>query len=380
MTRIEEIEARKAEIREIIADESADVNLDELTEEVRSLNAEVETIKETAAKADELRSLVAKGEGEIVEAAEIIEERKEPEKMEIRNTPEYINAYANYIKTGRDNECRALVTDMNSGSVPVPELVDEFVRTAWDRDEITRRVRKAYLKGIVKVGFEASATGAVIHDEGDEAPSEETLTLGIVTMVPATIKKWISITTEVEALTGEAFLRYIYEELTYQIAKKLAAEIVHNIATSPAASNSSQPGVPTIEVASPALDTVAQALAKLSDEASDPVVIMNRNTYAAFKTMQYAANFPVDPFEGLPVLFNSAVPDIADSGSGAPYMIVGDLYNGYLVNFPEGEEVRTIRDDYSLAEADLIKIVGRLLAGHGVVAPNAFVNVIADDK
>ena len=37
---------------------------------------------------------------------------------------------------------------------------------------------------------------------------------------PVSIKKWISISDEVVDLRGEAFLRYIYDEITYRIAKK----------------------------------------------------------------------------------------------------------------------------------------------------------------
>ena len=52
--------------------------------------------------------------------------------MEIRNSKEYINAYAEYIKTGDDRECRALLTEnVGTGTVPVPEIVYDIVKTAW---------------------------------------------------------------------------------------------------------------------------------------------------------------------------------------------------------------------------------------------------------
>ena len=40
--------------------------------------------------------------------SEPIEKEKNMDNTEIRNSEAYINAYANYIKTGRDDECRAL--------------------------------------------------------------------------------------------------------------------------------------------------------------------------------------------------------------------------------------------------------------------------------
>lgn len=41
---------------------------------------------------------------------------------EVRATDEYLNAYAKYIKTGKDAECRALLTEAVEGVVPVPLL------------------------------------------------------------------------------------------------------------------------------------------------------------------------------------------------------------------------------------------------------------------
>ena len=50
--------------------------------------------------------------------------------LEIRQSAEYIDAYANYIKTGDATECRALLTENASGRVAVPELVEGIVKTA----------------------------------------------------------------------------------------------------------------------------------------------------------------------------------------------------------------------------------------------------------
>ena len=142
---------------------------------------------------------------------------------EIRNTQEYIDAFAKYIKTGSDKECRVLLTENVSGTVPVPEIVEGRVRTAWERDGITALVRKTYLKGNLKIGFEISGDAAVVHTEAaNSAVTEESLVLGIVELVPASIKKWISFSDEVLDMSSSEFLDYIYDELTYRIAKKAA--------------------------------------------------------------------------------------------------------------------------------------------------------------
>ena len=351
--------------------DAPEADLDALEAEVRAINDEIENRKQAEQRKTDLRAAVANGAGEVTNKP--IEEEHKMTVEEIRKSNEYINAYAEYIKSGNDKECRALLTENASGVLPVPALVDEIVRTAWDNDQILRRVRRTFFKGNLKVAFERSATAAAVHTEGTSAPSEESLVLGIVTMIPANIKKWIRISDEAVAMGGEAFLRYIYDELTYQIIKKLAAEVVNDIKGADTTHGSTAVGIPKVNAA-PALGTIASAMGYLTDEATDNVVIINRLSWSAFKAAQYAGNFSVDPFEGLTVLFSDALPAYASADDNAVYAIVGDL-KGAQVNFPEGDGVVIKWDDLSEAEADLVKVVGRQYAAHAVTAPGRFVNI-----
>ena len=372
--RIDEIESRKAEIRGIL-DSSEEFDIDALTEEVRALDAEKAEIEERAAKEAELRTAVAPSVIEEIEQNEQKEERT-MENIEVRNSKEYIDAFAEYLKSGEDKECRALLTENVSGRVPVPELVYDIVKTAWEKEGIMSLVKKSYLKGNLKVGFEMSSSDAIIHTEGQNAGSEETLVLGIVELVPASIKKWITVSDEAIDMRGEEFIRYIYDELTYRIAKKAADQLVATIIAAPAANTQTSPGVPVVTASSIALGTIASAIANLSDEAANPVVIMNKQTLAAFKTAQYAASYPVDPFEGCPVVFNNSMTAFSAASTGDTYAIVGDLGQGALANFPNGDEITIKMDELSLAEKDLVKFVGREYVGLGIVAPGAFVKVV----
>ena len=240
-------------------------------------------------------------------------------------------------------------------------------------------VRKTYIRGNLKVGFELSATAATVHTESTSAVAEETLRIGVVEMVPASIKKWISISDEVMDLAGEEFLDYIYDELTYQIAKKAQAELIAKI-TALTGSATTQAVAVGIVAGSPSIGIVAEALGSLSDEATNPVIVMNKGTWAQFKAAQYAGSFNVDPFEGLPVHFDSSLPAYTSStatlASGTAYMIVGDFGQGALANFPNGDEIRIKFDDTSLAEKDLVKIVGREYVGLGVVADHCFAKIV----
>lgn len=379
---LEEIEARRAELVErsnAITDEAmscAD------TERLEALDREADAIAEERTKLREREEAINKAaEERAAQIADVINHgtesrhiNMEDNTMEIRNTKEYINAYAEYIKKGDDTECRALLSTnaATGGTVAVPELVEEIVRTAWERDGIIAKVRKTYLQGNVKVGFEASADGAQIHAESADTPAtEQSLVLGTVEIKPVSIKKWISISDEVYDLRGEAFLRYIYDELVYHIAKKAADTLVTTIAGLPQTSSASAPAAAKVTSA-PAVGTIAQAIALLSDEAANPVVIMNKATWGAFKSAAYAAQYGVDPFEGCEVLFNNTLPAYSTASAGAVYAIVGDLEVGALANFPNGEDIDLKFDDLSQAEYDLIRIIGRQFVGLGAVAPNAF--------
>lgn len=372
---IEQIEARSAELSEML-NEAGNEQLD-------AIQTEIEAIEERRAQIRaEIEQRKADMSAVINNAGTVIETKKsEDEKMEARNSAEYINAYADYIKTGNDMECRKLTstndtTPNGTGSVPIPELVYDIVKTAWEKEGIMALVRKSYLKGNLKVGFEISSSEAAIHEEGAAAVDEESLVLGIVEMVPKSIKKWISISDEVYDLRGEEFLRYIYDELAYRIAKKAADTMIAKIEACGTVSTTTCPSVPKYTAASAALGDVAQAMAMLSDEAASPVIIMNKRTWGTYKALQAAGNYGYDPFEGLPVIFNNTITAYAAATTGVTYAIVGDLGHGALANFPNGEGIDFKFDEMSRKKEDLIEVLGREFVALAVVAPDAFVKIV----
>lgn len=374
---IEQLEERKTElVAEIDGCEEME-KLEELRSNIEAIKAEMESRAQIEAEKAEIRSAVANNEVPVVEVQTFTEERAEVKNMEeVRNSREYVEAYANYIKTGNEEEVRSLLTtNATNGTVAIPDMVYDIVKTAWSKEGIIARVKKAYIKGNLKVGFEISATGAVIHTEGGDAVTEETLILGTVTLVPKSIKKWISISDEAMDLRGEAFLQYIYDELAYQIAKKAADEVVAAIEACGTQSTSTSVGVPVVEATAISVDLVAQALGQLSDEANNPVVMMNKATWSAFKAVQYANGYSVDPFEGLDVVFNNTIKSFAAASSGDTFAIVGDLGQGALINLPNGEGIEFKFDDKTDMTKDLVRVLGREYIGIGIVGPNSFVKI-----
>ena len=374
MTRLEEIEARKVEIKSEVESTEEVEKLEELNKEVDALNEEAEQITETQEQEEVAETLEEQPEVKAMAKEVSIEVKKEENNMETRNTQEYINAYAEYIKSGKDEEVRSLLTENVSGTIAVPEFVLDEVKTAWDNNELLSLVRKTNVKGNLKVQFEISGSDAVVHTEGAYAVDEEELVEGIVELTPVSIKKWISISDEVMDLRGESFLRYIYNELTYRIAKKAADELIGKITTLTDTASSSAPAVGVITKA-PALGTIAEAVANLSDEATNPTIVMNKLTYAAFKAAQYAGSYSVDPFEGLKVVFNNSLPAYSSANTNDIYAIVGDFGYGAIANFPAGEGIEIKIDELSRKKEDLVEILGREYVGLGVVANKAFVQI-----
>lgn len=337
--------------------ESLNAEIDAIEERKRALTAELEE-KRAAVKA------VAEGAGKEIE---VRKEEPKMSNMEIRNSSEYVEAFAKYIKTGDAKECRSLLTENVSGVVPVPEFVGEIVAKRLEASPILSRVRKMNAGGNVKVGFEISAPAAAAHTEGGAAVSEEALTLGIVTLVPTTYKKFVQISDEaLDSMSGEAYLRYIYDEVARGIIKAEENAVVAAILAAPQTATATAPAVAKTGQAAGAITDFVDARALLSSAAEDLVIICTPADYATYRGLQMAANYGVDPFDGLEVLFND--------NATAP--IIGDL-SGVMANFPKGEAVEFKYDDKTLMTSDIVKVLGRQPAAIEVVGNKFFAKVSA---
>lgn len=365
MTNEELLERRAAIATEIDAPEA---DLDALEAEARAINEALETRKAAETKRNEIRSAVAHGEGKVADKIER-EERKTMTMQELRESRDYINAYANYIKSGDDSECRALLTENVEsplvGNVPVPVIVEGIIADALRESRIMSRVRKTYAKGNVKVGFEASAPIAEAHAEGGDPQAEEDLVLGIVTLVPETLKKWVSISDEaLDTMSGEALLQYVYSEIARKIIKAEEKMVVDAILAAPAAATATAPAVAVETISAPGLADFINARALLTSEAEDLVIIMTPADYAAYKALAISAGFAFDPFEGIEVLFSDY----------ATLPIIGDL-SGVLANYPNGDSVQFKFDDRTLMTSDLVRVLGRKPVAVAVVGNFFFAKI-----
>lgn len=361
---IEELEARKAEIGEAI--EQPDANLDELETEVRAINEEIEARKQAESQRAEIRNAVATGDGDVIEKiTETTEERKMDVK-EIRNSAAYIEAFAKYVKTNDESECRALLSDnVSGGVVPVPDFVGGIVADRLRESKILSRVRRMNAAGNVKVGFEIDAPAAGVDTEGESAVAEEALSLGIVELIPKTYKKWVSISDEaLDSMSGQAYLEYIYDEVARGIIKARENAVVAAILAAPQTATASTPAVAKTGSAAGAITDFVNARALLSSAAEDIVIICTPAQYAQYRGLQMAANYGVDPFDGLEVLFNDT--------ATAP--LIGDL-SGVLENLPKGDSIEFKYDDRTRMKQDLVDVLGRQPSAIGVVGNKFFAKV-----
>ena len=374
---MEQIETRTAELKAEIDNADAE-KLDQLNAELDAIETRKKEIEMETRK--ENMKAVAEGAGQVIAAAPAKEERT---LESVKSSDAYVEAWANYIKTGEDKECRALLTDLVSGgTVPTPTLIDNYIATAWDRAGLVSRVRKTNIKGTAKYPFEYSATGASIHVEGTDAPVEEELVLGAVEVAPQMLKKWITISDEVLALKGADFLDYIYNEIEFRILALADQVIVSKINAAPAAATPTAAGVRSLTPEALDAFTIFNALAELSSEARNPVAIMNKQTYFnQFMSLKDLSNRPIYDIvsaNGKPTYYINGIEVIFDNtlatGTNAE-VIVGDL-DGIILNLPDGDGVSFVTDPYSLAEKDLVKIVGKMYAGIGVVRDGYFCKVV----
>lgn len=356
-------------------------DLDQLSGMLDKIDERAAALKDNVQKRAKLLARVATGEeGETVRSGRA-QKTGEEEPVDVRASMEYKKAFLRALKSGSDRECRALLsTNATDGSgitgyVPVPTYLEDEIKTAWENHQLLGLVKHSYMKGNVKIGFELSATGADIHLEGTEAPEEEEVELGVLEIRANNIKKWITVSDEALEGTTVQTMNYLLKEISHKIVERAEEIVIAKINAAPVASTSTSVAVAESSVASLDVDTVTMAVAELSGSAQDLRIILNRRTEAALKATAKKAHYGVDPFDGITRVHTDKLKSFAQASSGDTVMIIGDLGRGMQANFPNGDTVMIKTDNLSLANKDLVKLIGRQFVGIEVVAENHIVRV-----
>lgn len=391
--------ARKNEIASLIEEkratfEKSDVETrDALLKDVEELEKEAKGIDTQVQELEELRSTLANQEERMGLMGNVsptkVEERKNVE--DEFDTKEYRHAWVDYIKTGSKEALKQLRAGVYTGlsNVPVPTIFQSYVETAWEKfGKFSRYVTKSFVKGWLSIPTEASADGAVVHDEGGDAPNEEAITLGLIEIKPAMIKKWISLTDEIMAMTDDEFMRYIADELVYRVVLKLDEGIIKGALDTNGKGVVGILGNTNTNAVSSELsfNVVNEALATLNTF-DNILVAMNQKTF--FKNFMGLTDLQGRPIYqvatdnagkpryfvgGLPVEFTNALPAYDSANAGDAYIVVGN-FAGYRLNLPNGDGVDTMVDPYTLATEDKVRMIGKIYAGGNVAKLGHFAEI-----
>lgn len=363
-----DLEKRSLEIAEEVKTAESDA-LDAMSEELDAIEERKAIIKAEAEEKRAAMEEVLSGKGETIEEKQ--EERKTMDNIEIRKSAEYLDAWVENLKGRANEEQRTLLTTNagENGTIAVPTYVEDRIETAWESNEIVRRAKKSYFKGNLKVGYEASAEGAQLHPEGSAAVTEEALEIAFVELIGVTFKKMVKYSTEVLDMKGEAFVDYIVDEIEYQMAKTIGDSCIT------AAGTVSAPLKQIYTAAGASLTTadIVGAEGMLAGDAN-PVLITTRATAAALKAAVLSAGYGYDPFDGMEVVYVDAA--ALTVGGQAFLGVVADL-SAWQINFPNGDDVKFVFDEYTDAPSDIVRVIGRVMAGIGVVAPHKTVFIVS---
>ena len=220
MTRKEEIEARKVEIREEVESTEDIEKVEELEKEVDALNEEAEQIENQ--EKDE------KTADEMEEKKSVVKEVKmEERKMESKK--EYRDIYLSSLLGKELNEEERSILVAEDGAIPTETqntIFEKVVKKAPMLDEITL----LNVKGNVSFYVEGTRTDAADHTEG-EAITESEVPLIKVDLAGTEIVKLVTISDTVKTMSISAFENWLTDMLSDSIANAIETKILNKIET-----------------------------------------------------------------------------------------------------------------------------------------------------
>ncbi len=233
----EEIEARKAEINEILNGEG-EFDLDALEAEVRELNQKDEELKRAAALEAETRAAVAAGAGTVIKEFKESEERKMPYTTESK---EYRDGF---LKSMLDMELSAeernaisfvaTTTDATYGSGNV--LPRTMLNQIWDLIEDQHSIlgditmyRTGTILEVAKRTEISQGDAKTVNENA--ANDDEVNTFAKVTLAGKDFSKHVNISYAMAKMSIDAFEAFLTNEIADRIGAALAADVVAQVKT-----------------------------------------------------------------------------------------------------------------------------------------------------
>lgn len=218
--RLQEIEARKLEIRKLLESDDKNVDLKTLEEELRTLETEKQDIEKRKTLADSIQAGTV--QTKTIDKFQISEQRnlEDMERDTIFSIPEYRSAYLKRLqgKELTDVEKRALTTAANSAGAAVPTAtMDMIVDKLRQTSVLFPRINVSYVPGNLSLVVANAKNAAAWKTEGIDGTSADDTVIK-VTLSGYELIKLVEISAAATAMTIDAFEQYITTEIGRQMS------------------------------------------------------------------------------------------------------------------------------------------------------------------
>ena len=336
MTRLEEIEARMAQIKVELDDPEAD--LDALESEVRSLTDERKAILDTAEARQKKLDDIARGIGVVEERNIITKENKIMERTFAVDTAEYRDAWLKNLQgKALDAEERAAIT----ASAAIPQITANKIKGKMELYPLLNAVDVMYLPGTVVIPVEGTVNDASIVAMGSAA-TDSAASLASISLNTYKIIKTIEITADVQAMAIDAFEGWLVNRLANKIYRFVTKMVAAGSGSSQPTGLTSVASSKTYTKAAITYSDIMNIIADLKSEyAPNAAFVMSRATFFGnvLKIMDNSNDPIVVKDVQAPAKYNIlGYPVIIEDEVGTD-IIFGDLKEGYVFNFGAGVSV-----------------------------------------
>lgn len=369
--RMREIEARKAELRAMLEGDG-EVNLDEITTELRALTTEYENL-ETRKK-----TLEGLNDGSIPAREVTSPAARSADELDLER--EYRSAWLKNVRNLEltDAEKRAITTATSSAGAAVPTATrNKIIEKVKQYCPLLDKIDLLRVPGIVKVPAEGTTADAAVHSEGATITADDDTLLN-VTLSGYEVTKLITISKSVEKMAIDAFEDWLSNKLARKISDKINKLILLGSGT-----NEAQ-GINAITWGATNSVTVAKTASLTSANVQAAVALLNEGYDSGAEWLVSKSTFFTDfhplmnnskdniitedhgvyRIMGYPVSMNDNVP--------AHEAILGNIYRGYLGNMPEDI---TITSQFVTRE-NAFDFLGCAIFDGKVQAVEAFVKIV----
>jgi HK97 family phage major capsid protein len=308
-------------------------------------------------------------------------------------TREYEQAWAAAILTGHQGEARSLLSTSSHNLLTPKTLADEIADVVKKGGNIVSLCSQTSIKGQTEYPIATSYTDPVLHNEtGADSKVEKEITLTSAKMEAQFIAEILRTTRKFEADSIDSFFTWLLAELPDAIRRAIDTKIliggqgnndgVHGILT-----NVDSLFVETLANQNLVFSTPHHAISLLGEGVDTVTFVMNRKTFynrylnltdasgrPIYQVMTHNDGKVVELFGGHPVVFSSALPSYDDASPGQPYIVAGD-FKAYMLNFPQGMEVKIIRDELTDMQKNIVRYLSEIYVAGNIVRPASFVKV-----